>query len=76
MYFKKGMINSRGKSDYSFLGSWVVRGVAGVAKATPIFQLLLNKIVLKISTKNFLFTVGYPNLKFLTSSLVTLLKLL
>ena len=35
--------------------SGVVRGVAGVAKATPIFQLLLNKIVLKISTKNFLF---------------------
>ena len=34
-----------------------------------VFQLLLNKIVLKISTKNFLFTVGYPNLKFLTSSL-------
>ena len=45
--------------DYSgVVSSGVVRGVAGVAKATLIFQLLLNKIVLKISTKNFLFTVG------------------
>ena len=42
---------------------------AGVATATPIFQILFYKIVLKISQKYFLFTVGYPNLKFLTSSL-------
>ena len=41
---------------YYLVFSGVVRGVAGVAKATPIFQLLSNKIVLKILTKNFLFT--------------------
>ena len=33
--------------------SGVVRGVAGVAKATPIFQILFNKKVTKISQKFF-----------------------
>ena len=45
------------------------RGVAGVAAATPKFQVLLYKMVLKWISKKFLYTVGYPNLKFLTSSL-------
>ena len=49
--------------------SGVVRGVAGVAKATPIFQILFYKIVPKISQKFFYLPIGYPNLKFLTSSL-------
>ena len=47
-----------------------VRGVAGVATATPIFQVLFYKIVLRMVSKIFLFTVGYTNLKFLTPSLV------
>ena len=46
-----------------------VRGVAGVATATPIFQVLFYKIVLRMVSKIFLFTVGYTNLKFLTPSL-------
>ena len=45
------------------------RGVAGVATATPKFQVLLYKLVLKWISKKFLYTAGYPNLKFLTSSL-------
>ena len=45
------------------------RGVAGVAAATPKFQVLLYKMVLKWISKKFLYTAGYPNLKFLTSSL-------
>ena len=47
----------------------VVRGVAGVAEATPIFQYLFYKIVPKLSQKFFLYNLGYTNLKFLASSL-------
>ena len=39
--------------NFSILPSGVVRGVAGVAKATPIFQILFYKIVTKISQKFF-----------------------
>ena len=45
------------------------RGVAGVAAATPKFQVLLYKMVLKISKKNLIHYAGYTNFKFLTSSL-------
>ena len=45
------------------------RGVAGVAAATPKFQVLLYKMVLKWISKKFLYIASYPNLKFLTSSL-------
>ena len=44
------------------------RGMQG-RYATPILQNLFYKIDQKISQKNFLFSVGYTNLKFGTSSL-------
>ena len=46
------------------------RGVAGVAAATPKFQVLLYKMVLKISKKFFIYYAGYTYFKFLTSSLI------
>ena len=46
-----------------------IREVAGVAMATPIFQVLFYKIVLKKVSKKFSYTVGYTNMKFLTPSL-------
>ena len=43
-----------------------VRGVAGVAAATPFFQVLFHKLGPKIKKKNL---IDYTNFKFLPSSL-------
>ena len=45
--------------------------VRGVATTTPIFQNLFYKIDQKISQRNFLFSIGYTNLKFQTSSRIS-----
>ena len=54
---------------YKYLFSMLREDARGVAGATPKFQILLYKMVLKWISKKFLYTAGYPNLKFLTSSL-------
>ena len=46
------------------------RGEAGGATATPIFQDLVKELSPKILKKKIPFIGGYPNFKFLTSSLV------
>ena len=50
--------------------SGVARGVAGVAKATPIFPVLFSKFGKKIWIKKTVFTAGYTNLKILPTSLI------
>ena len=45
--------------------------VRGVATTTPIFQNLFYKIDQKISQRNFLFSIGYTNLKFQKSSRIS-----
>ena len=55
---------------YTYSG--VVRGVAGVAEATPIIQFLFNRFGQKIRVKKVLFTAGYTNFKILPTSLINM----
>ena len=56
--------------DLVTFSSGVARGVAGVAEATPIFEVLFNKFGQKIWVKKkIIFTAGYTNPKILPTSL-------
>ena len=48
------------------IGRVGVRGVAGVALATPFFRVYFIKLSKNV-LKNYFFVVGYTNLRFLTA---------